>query len=123
MSEGRTRRLIHGNGKANAVLCEVYRSVIAKRELSSTEKLSFFKSVLVPMLTYGHESWAVTEAVLFQVQAAEMAFLRRADGVAQRGKVRSCEIRKAVNTEPFLRRSPLRWFDHVTRSVLWLHPR
>ena len=39
-------------GKANAVLCELYRSVVTKRELSNTAKLSAFKSVFVLILTY-----------------------------------------------------------------------
>jgi len=43
-------------GKANAVLREIYRSVTTNRELSNTTKLSVFKSIFVPILTYGHES-------------------------------------------------------------------
>jgi len=38
-------------GKANAVLHEFYRSVVTKRELSNTVKLSVFKSVFVPIFT------------------------------------------------------------------------
>jgi len=34
-------------------------SVATKRELSNTAKLSVFKSVFVPILTYGHESWVI----------------------------------------------------------------
>jgi len=41
-------------GKANAVLRELYCSVVTKQELSKTAKLSIFKSVFV--LTCGHES-------------------------------------------------------------------
>jgi len=41
---------------ANAVLRELYCSVVTKRELSKTTKLSGFKSVFVPILTCGHES-------------------------------------------------------------------
>jgi len=43
-------------GKANAVLRELYCSVVAKWELSKTAKLSVFKSVFVPILTCGRES-------------------------------------------------------------------
>jgi len=42
--------------KANPVLPELYWSVVTKRELSKTAKLSVFKSVFVPILTCGHES-------------------------------------------------------------------
>ena len=43
-------------GKANAVLRELYCSVVGKRELSQTAKLSVFKSVSVLILTCGQES-------------------------------------------------------------------
>jgi len=69
--------------KANAVLREVDRSVITKWELSSTAKLSIFKSVFVPILTNGHEYWVITERILTQAQASEMGFLRRLHGVTQ----------------------------------------
>jgi len=50
--------------KANPVLCELYRSVVTKQELSNTAKLSGFKSVFVPILIYGHESWVMVERIL-----------------------------------------------------------
>ena len=40
--------------KVNAVLRELYCSVVTKRELSKNAKLSVFKSVFVPILTCGH---------------------------------------------------------------------
>jgi len=42
--------------KANAVLRELYRSVVTKREVTSTAKLSVFKSAFAPILTYDLES-------------------------------------------------------------------
>jgi len=43
-------------GKANAGLRELYCSVLMKRELSKTAKLSIFESVFVPIFICGHES-------------------------------------------------------------------
>ena len=84
---------------------------------STLQSCLFLKSVFVPILTYGHGSWAMTERISSQVQPAEMGFLRRVHGVTLRGDVRSCEICKALNVEPFLRidRSHLRWFGHASR--------
>ena len=59
VTEGGARRLIY-----NAVLRELYRSVVTKRELSNTAELSVFKSVFVPILTYGDESWVMTEKII-----------------------------------------------------------
>jgi len=61
-------------GKAKAVLREFYRSAVTKPEFSNTTKLAVFKSVFVPIVTYGHESWVMTGRMLPQVQAAEMGF-------------------------------------------------
>ena len=105
-------------GKASAVMRALHYSVIMKRELSKKAKLSIFKAVFVPILTYGHESWVMTERMRSQVQASEMRFLRRIEGVTLFNKVRSSEIRKSLNIEPLLlriERSQLRCFGYVSR--------
>ena len=106
-------------GKASAVLRALHYSVVMKRELSKKAKpLSIFKAVFVPILTYGHESWVMTERMQSQVQASEMRFLRRIEGVTLFNNVRSSEIRKSLNIEPLLlliEKSQLRWFGHVSR--------
>jgi len=40
-------------------------------------KLSVFKSIFVPVLTYGQESRVMIEGMLSQVQAAEIGFLKK----------------------------------------------
>ena len=62
------------------------------RELSKKAELSTFKTVFVPILAYGHESWVMTERVRSQVEASEMRFLRRIEGVTLFNKVRISEI-------------------------------
>ena len=57
--------------KDSAVLHELYRSVVTKRE-SSTAKLSVFKSVFLPILIYDLEYWVMTE--ISQVQMADRDF-------------------------------------------------
>ena len=54
----------------------LHYSVVIKRELSKKAKLSIFKTAFVPNLTYGHESWVITERVRSQVQASEMNFFK-----------------------------------------------
>ena len=48
-------------GKASALTRALHYSVVIKRELPKKAKLSIFKAVFVPILTYGHESWVMTE--------------------------------------------------------------
>ena len=107
-------------GKASAVMRALHYSVVMKRELSKKAKLSIFKAVFVPILTYGHESWVMIERMRSQVQASEMRFLRRIEGVTLFNKVRSSKIRKFLNIEPLLlriERSQHRWFGHVSRML------
>ncbi|KAI3358399.1 hypothetical protein L3Q82_014828, partial [Scortum barcoo] len=45
-------------GAASAVMRSVYRTVVMKKELSrKAAKLSIYRSIYVPTLTYGHELW------------------------------------------------------------------
>ena len=48
-------------GKAGAVMRELYRTIVTKRELSIRAKLAVFLAIYVPTVTYGHESWVMTE--------------------------------------------------------------
>ena len=118
-SDGRQdKELVPRIGKASAVMRALHYSVVMKRELAKKAKLSIFKAVFVPILTYGHESWVTTERMRSQVQASKTRFLRRIEGVTLFNKVRSSEIRKSLNIESLLlriERSQLRWFGHVSR--------
>ena len=81
-------------------------------------KLSVFKTIVVPILTYRHDSWTITERVRSLIQASEMRFLRKIEGVTLLYKKRSSDIRKYLNFEPLrlrIERSQLRWFGHVSR--------
>ena len=71
-------------------------SVVTKRKLSNTAKLSVVKSVFVPILTYGHEFYVMTERALSQMQLEEIFFAKcsRHDTSRQSAQLRnwwSCE--------------------------------
>ena len=61
VTEGGSWRLINGN----VIPLELHLSVVTKRELLTTAKLSVFKLFFVPILTYGHESWVMTGKSVF----------------------------------------------------------
>ncbi|KAI3363966.1 hypothetical protein L3Q82_001544 [Scortum barcoo] len=57
-SEGKIEREIDRRiGAASAVMRSVYRTVVVKKELSRKAKLSIYRSIYAPHLTYGHELW------------------------------------------------------------------
>ena len=68
-------------GKATALMRALHHSAVIKRELSRKAKLSVFKSIFIPILTYGHESWVMAEKVRSQMQTSEMKFLEKIKGV------------------------------------------
>uniref|UniRef100_A0AAV2LL43 Reverse transcriptase domain-containing protein n=1 Tax=Knipowitschia caucasica TaxID=637954 RepID=A0AAV2LL43_KNICA len=118
-SEGRMEREIDRRiGAACAVMRSLYRTVVVKRELSRKAKLSIYRSIFVPSLTYGHELWVMTERTRSRIQAVEMSFLRRVAGRSLRDRVRSSVTREELGVEPLLlhvERNQLRWLGHLFR--------
>ncbi|TWW73493.1 hypothetical protein D4764_15G0008870 [Takifugu flavidus] len=105
-------------GAASAVMRTLHWSVVVKRELSQKAKLSIYRSIFIPTLTYGHELWVMTERTRSRVQAAKMSFLRRVAGLSLRDRVRSSAIREELAVEPLLlrvERSQMRWLVHLVR--------
>ena len=93
-------------------------TMVMKRKLSQKAKLSIYWSIFVPILTYGHKGWVMTERMRSRIQAAEMGFLRRVAGVSLGDRVRSSAIREGLGVEPLLlcvERNQLRWFGHLGR--------
>ncbi|KAK7881170.1 hypothetical protein WMY93_029579 [Mugilogobius chulae] len=118
-SEGRMEREIDRRiDAASAVMQSLYRTVVVKKELSRKAKLSIYRSIYVPTLTYGHELWVMTERTRSRIQAVEMSFLRRVAGRSLRDKVRSSVTREELGVEPLLlhvERGQLRWLGHLYR--------
>ncbi|KAK7913334.1 hypothetical protein WMY93_013545 [Mugilogobius chulae] len=105
-------------GAASAVMQSLYRTVVVKKELSRKAKLSIYRSIYVPTLTYGHELWVTTERTRSRIQAVEMSFLRRVAGRSLRDRVRSSVTREELGVEPLLlhvERGQLRWLGHLYR--------
>ncbi|TWW53400.1 hypothetical protein D4764_0262180, partial [Takifugu flavidus] len=98
-SEGRMEQEIDRRiGAASTVMRTLHRSVVVKRELSRKAKLSIYRSIFVPTLTYGHELWGV------------WALLR--------DRVRSSAIREELGVESLLlrvERSQMGWLGHLVR--------
>jgi len=64
-SEGKMEREMDRRiGAASSVMRALYRSVVVKRELSRKVKLSIYRSIYIPTLTYGHELWVVTKRMI-----------------------------------------------------------
>ncbi len=123
MSEGRMEREIDRRiGAASAVMRAMYRSIVEKKELSRKAKLSIYRSIYVPTLTYGHELCVMTERTRSRIQAAEMSFLRRVAGRSLRDRVRSSVTREELRVEPLvlhIERGQLRWLGASVPDASW----
>ena len=81
-------------------------------------KITIYKTILKPVLTYASECWALTTKTKSKVQAAEMRVLRLIRGVTRRDRLRNDRIRKDLGVTSVLEeveRSKLRWYGHVKR--------
>ena len=101
--EGNTKNWMDTRiSKASAVMRALHYSVVIKQELSKNAKLSIFKTVFIPILTYGHESRLMTKRVQSQVQASEMRCLPKIKEAILLNKMRSFEIQKSPIIKPLL---------------------
>ena len=78
------------------------------------------KSIFVPILTYGHESWAMTERVRSQMQASKTRFLQNIKGVTMFDKHRNTAIHESLDIESLylrIKRFQLRWLGYVSRMA------
>ena len=104
--------------QASGVLRELGSSVVGNTMLSRQAKLTIYKSLYRPILTYGHETWTLTESARSRIGAAEMRFLRRMLGVTRRDRIPNEAIRERVKVEPLLswiEKSQFGWYGHTLR--------
>lgn len=104
--------------KANAVYYQICNTVVGKKEVGKNVKLHIFKSVYLPILLYGAESWILTDRQGSRITAAEMKFLRRTAGKTRRDCVRNERIRQELEIIPLkelLETRQLKWYGHVVR--------
>ena len=74
------------------------------------------KTILWPILLYGHESWVTTKRLDSRIQAADMKVLRLIKGVTRRDRIRNADIYEEFLIKPILdviREGKFRWLGHV----------
>ena len=61
------------------------------RNVPPKAKLPIHKTILRPILLYGHESWVTTQILDSLIQAADMKVLRLIKDVTRRDKIRNAD--------------------------------
>ena len=77
------------------------------------------KTILRPILLYGHESWVTTKRLDSRIQAADMKALRLIKGVTRKDKIRNVDIYEEFHIKPIVDlirgEGKFRWLGHVMR--------
>ena len=92
--------------------------LLKDRYVPTAVKVTIYKTILRPIVTYGSESWTLTTATKSKIQAAETRVLRLIKGVTRRDRLRNEDIRKELDVKSILQHveeTQLRWFGHVKR--------
>jgi hypothetical protein len=83
--------------KASQIYYKINNTVLGKKEVDPKTKIQIYKSVHIPTLTYGAESWPLTTRHENRIIATEMKFLRRIVGKARMDNWINNRIREALN--------------------------
>ena len=81
-------------------------------------KLTVYKTVLRPVLTFATELWTLSRSEQSKIQAIEMKYLRRVLRITREHRIPNDQIRETLQVEPiidYINRKKLSWFGHLTR--------
>ena len=95
-------------------LLTAVRSLLKGRTMSWGVKKTLYQQVIVPTVTYGTESCALTEAERLSLNVFELECIRPMVGVKRGDRIRNEQIRRRAGIEETLAekvdRRVLRWF-------------
>ena len=78
--------------KANGIYYQIYNSIIGKKEISTKVKIQVYKTVYIPTLLYGSETWVMLDKHKSRITSSEMKYLRKIKGKTRRDRVRNISI-------------------------------
>ncbi|KAF1010546.1 MAG: hypothetical protein GAK29_05048 [Acinetobacter bereziniae] len=113
--DGEIERRVKAGRKASGSLW----SVAKNENVSAEAKVAVYKSVVLPTLLYGSESWVCKAQHMSKINAVGMDFLRSVCGKTRMDRVRNEWVRKEcgvrLSVSDVYERTVLRWFGHVER--------
>ena len=89
-------------GIATRMVGALRRQVIERKELSKATKLRVINTMVVSTLLYGSETWTLQKRHRSKIQAMEMRYLRKVEGVTRLDRVSNEDIRRRLGIEAVL---------------------
>ena len=102
---------------ASKAIGALRKEVLERRELSKDTRIRVFNAVIIPTLTYGCETLTLQKRHRSSIQALEMRYLRRVEGITRVDRVRNEDIRRELDQEAVLSvvdRKKKEWYKKVT---------
>ena len=94
--------------------------ILKSRTLPLDTRLRVLKCYVIPVLTYGSESWTITATLRKKLEAIEMWFLRRMLRISWTEHVKNEEVLRRSKCDRFLlstiRKNQLSFLGHVMRK-------
>ena len=75
--------------KASRTYYSLSNSIMNMREVTVNTKMKIYKAIYRPILTYGSESWVLTERDVSKIRAAEMKYLHGVRGITKLDRIRN----------------------------------
>ena len=97
---------------------QINQTIINKREIQQKTKMQIYKTIYLPTLMYGCETWPRTKKADSKITSIEMKYLRRVVNKTKRDRERNTKIRQDLNVKPLtemIEEKQLKWFGHVKR--------
>ncbi|KAG7674157.1 hypothetical protein KSW81_005993 [Nannochloris sp. 'desiccata'] len=92
--------------------------ILRAKKVSIKSKVHMYQSLVLPILTYGAESWPLTTALTAKLEPYHQCQLRAILGLSWRDMVSNKEVHerlKTVSMEECCRRQRMLWMGHVVR--------
>lgn len=93
--------------------------ILWNKNISKKRKFNIYEAIIKSILTYGAETWRLTEKNKRKIEAVEMDAIRRSMRISRKERVRNDEIRRRMGVEGTvvqdIERQQLRWYGHVQR--------
>jgi hypothetical protein len=110
----------------NQIYYYINNTILGKIEVEPKTKIQIRKSVYIPTLIDGAESWPLTTKYESRIIVTEMIFLRIIVGKTRRDKSRNNRIRETLDQEPivnYIEKISIKWYVHVVRTQDYRKPK